>query len=60
MNYKLIPQNPQCTNAYALIKLHKNNNPARIIVPYNSNPIEPVSFFLADLFKLYLNNKFDN
>ena len=46
---KLYPDHFDMPRIYALIKVHKQNNPARLICPYSEHPLANFSKFISDI-----------
>ena len=46
---QLYPCNYNIPTVYALIKIHKENNPARLICPYQNHPLSKLSNYLSKL-----------
>lgn len=54
-NY-LYPSNYTIPSLYALIKIHKTNNPARLICPYQEHPLSNLSKFLSKIINPCIRN----
>ena len=52
----IYPGNYFIPEIYALIKTHKNDNPARLILPYFESPLYKISIYLCDLITPCLRN----
>ena len=46
---KLYPDHFDMPRVYALIKVHKQNNPARLICPYTEHPLAKFAKFISDI-----------
>ncbi|RWS22325.1 reverse transcriptase-like protein [Leptotrombidium deliense] len=57
--FKLLPKDYYYPHLRGLIKIHKENNPVRLLVPYNNNPARSLAIFVSNLIKPKLEYKYN-